>query len=250
MAWRIGIVAIGVIWSILLWKQQVQTGRDQENAMARVLKEANKNSDEQIAKRVATLPGAVADAVVIKMSPQKTIGTVKISSNSKTANNLPPPAPPEPVTSKENKTANEKPAPEDIVKGLEDIKKLIVGQRWGLTEGQLADLSRKMAPYASNRDRGDLITCILGDPDSTKFALALVAAFRNAGWNLTGSGYNQAVFSGAAEGIILKVHSKESSPSGLLELVTTLRQAGIEPIGELDDKVPSQEFQIIVGRKP
>ena len=135
--WRIGIVAVGLAWSILLWKQQVQAGHDQENAMARVLKEANEHSDKQMATRIATLPGDVANAVVLKMSPQKTRGTIEIPS-SKPAKEASAPS-----VKNENQTADQKSTAEDVARGLQDIKNLIVGQHWGLTEDQLMFLSQK-----------------------------------------------------------------------------------------------------------
>jgi hypothetical protein len=138
----------------------------------------------------------------------------------------------------------------DVSKQLNDIKSMLSQQHWGLNAEQLVALSRRMAPFAQLKERGDLITCVLGDPDSTRFATSLVAAFRSAGWNLPGSGFSQAVFSGNVEGIVIQVHSREDKALGLLEFVTTLREAGINPIGELNPNIPVGEFQIIVGRKP
>jgi hypothetical protein len=34
------------------------------------------------------------------------------------------------------------------------------------------------------------------------------------------------------------------------EFVTTLREAGIEPKGSIDESIPAGDFQIIVGTKP
>lgn len=133
---------------------------------------------------------------------------------------------------------------------MNDLKKLIAREKWGIDNEHLAILSQRESKYASQRDRGDLITCILGDPDSTRFAQTLVAVFRAANWHLTGSGLNQAIFGGVVEGVIVKLHSKDSSPPGLAEFVITMRESGIEPKGEIDEKIPPEEFQIIIGRKP
>jgi len=122
---------------------------------------------------------------------------------------------------------------DELRDGLNDLKKLIVGQRWGLNESALVSLSRRMEPFATERDRGDLITCILGDADGSRFAQTLVAAFRAAGWNLPGSGFNQAVYSGTPEGFIIKLHLKLAKPNGLPELLVSLREAGIEPVEAL-----------------
>jgi hypothetical protein len=108
----------------------------------------------------------------------------------------------------------------------------------------------RMKFYASDKPRGDLITCVLGNPDSTKFAFQLVKAFRDAGWNLPGSGTNQAIFSGPVTGIIIKVHSAESRPLGFSEFIQSMREAGIEPTGEINESIPESEFQMIVGAKP
>jgi hypothetical protein len=131
-----------------------------------------------------------------------------------------------------------------------NIQPIIASPRWGLNEDHLRRLVNRMAPYAPSQDRGDLITCMLNDADSTRFALNLVAAFRSAGWTLGGSGYNQAVMMPPPTGIVVVLHSRESNPPGFLEFINTLREAGIEPIGNLDDHVPENNFKIIVGMKP
>ncbi|HEV1995170.1 MAG TPA: hypothetical protein VGR03_12645 [Candidatus Acidoferrum sp.] len=137
-----------------------------------------------------------------------------------------------------------------LSKQLDDIKSMLAGQRWGLNAEQLVSLARRMTPYAPEKERGDLITCILGDPDSIKFATSLVAALRSAGWKLPGSGFGQAVFSGDVEGVVIKLNSTADKPPGLFDFVTSLREAGINPVGLVDPKVPPNEFQIIIGRKP
>lgn len=48
VAWRMGIVGIGVIWSILLWRQQILTQHDQELAVDTAVDRSNKHSDKQI----------------------------------------------------------------------------------------------------------------------------------------------------------------------------------------------------------
>lgn len=130
-------------------------------------------------------------------------------------------------------------------KGLAQVQ-----SRWGLSDEQLALLSRRVAPYAPAKERGDLITCSLGDPSTTRFASGLVAAFRNGGWKLPGSGFNQAVFGAPIEGVFVKLHSKDDHVPALTEFVSTLREAGIEPRGEIDESIPAGDFQIVVGAKP
>jgi hypothetical protein len=59
MAWRIAIVALGLLWSVLLWRQQVLTDKEQSETLGRVvsntrelvkedLKKAADHSDQQI----------------------------------------------------------------------------------------------------------------------------------------------------------------------------------------------------------
>lgn len=145
---------------------------------------------------------------------------------------------------------------DDITKGLDEIKKMIEGQRWGLTADQLVVLAQRMAPYAStfngwSSSGGDLLTAVLGNPDSTKFAISLVAALRSVGWNLPGSGFAQAVFGGNPEGIIIQLHSREDANTPILnQLLGTLKEAGIQVHGELQDSIPPTQFRIIIGARP
>ncbi len=48
MAWRIGIVAVGLAWSVLLWRQQVLAEKEQNEAWARIISVANEHTDKQI----------------------------------------------------------------------------------------------------------------------------------------------------------------------------------------------------------
>lgn len=140
---------------------------------------------------------------------------------------------------------------QNIEQGITELKKRMGPQTWGLSAEQLVRLSRRIAPYTHpEEDRGDLITCVLGDAESTQFAVNLVAAFRSAGWNLPGSGFSQGIFSGNPVGLFVKIHSEDSRPPGLSELVVTLREAGIEPQGIVEASVPDDRFQIVIGHKP
>lgn len=151
----------------------------------------------------------------------------------------------------EKSKVTEKESIKDIEKGITDLKRMIAGQTWGLNAEQLIKLSKRMTPFAKTEDRGDLIWCVLGDSDSTKFAVSLVAAFRTAGWQLKGYyGMNQALFPGNPTGIIIILNSKDANPAGVRELIITLRESGIEPTEEIDTDIPPNHFRIIVGRKP
>lgn len=157
------------------------------------------------------------------------------------------PAPPQEA----QKTEETAKSLQNIEHGISELQKHIGPQTWGLSAEQLVLLTRRMGPYAHpEEDRGDFITCALGDPDSTQFAANLVGAFRAAGWNLPGSGFNQAIFFSNPVGLFVKVHSETSQPPGLSEFVTTLREAGIEPQGIVEASVPEDRFQVVIGHKP
>lgn len=122
---------------------------------------------------------------------------------------------------------------------------------WGLTEEQLRILALRMAPYAPSNERDGFITALMNVSESEKFGFDLVTAFREAGWLLPGIGLNRSVLSGYVEGVVIKSGSNDvSNVLGLLDFVKTLREAGIEPVGQFDGSIPSDEFRIIVGHKP
>ena len=139
-------------------------------------------------------------------------------------------------------------SPANMEKGIEELKSLIVGQRWGLNAEQLELLSRREVPYASSSTT--LIDSVLGDAESTQFAASLAAAFRAAHWDLPGAGFRQTVFRGPLEGVVIQVHAQDANPPGLAECVTSLREANIQPAWEVDAAIPESQFQIIVGSKP
>jgi hypothetical protein len=134
---------------------------------------------------------------------------------------------------------------------IDQLKGIIASQKpWGMTQDQLVTLSKAMSAYASQEDRGDLITAMMNDPDSQRFGNQLVGAFKASGWQLTGSGINLAIFSGTPKGIIVVVNSQQANPPGLQEFVGILKSAGIQVTGEVDTKEPSNKFRIIVGARP
>jgi hypothetical protein len=139
---------------------------------------------------------------------------------------------------------------EEISKKFDELYTSITGQTWGLNKEQLKILSHRLQPYGSSKETEDLVTCVFGDSDSQKFAFNLVGAFRDAGWNLPGSGFNRAIFNNDLIGVFVVIHSKESKAPGLKEFIITLREAGIEPKGIIDINMPDDKFRIIVGRKP
>jgi hypothetical protein len=227
---RVIFIMGGALLSGLIWLDQ------SENRKAHSAEMANLATKGDIAK----LP----DAIVLRLSKQDT------KEVREEAPLTPAASPPRQDRAKETAPNTVPESPSDIDRRLDELKHLITGQRWGLSGEQLAALSRSMAAYAPNREAPELITCVLGDPDSARFATNLVEAFRYAGWKLPGSGFSQAVFMGPVAGIVIKLHSREDQPPGLLEFVRSMRGAGIEPVGEIDEKVPIGDFRIIVGNRP
>jgi hypothetical protein len=145
---------------------------------------------------------------------------------------------------------------EQLAKGIDDIKRMLGSQQWGLSADELVALSRRMAPFASvvngwSTSGGDLITSILGNPDSNKLATSLIAALRSAGWNLPGAGMSQGLFSGNPQGVIFVLHSRDDAALPVLnQFAEVLKEGGVAYHGELRDDVPSGQFRIIVGAKP
>lgn len=121
---------------------------------------------------------------------------------------------------------------------------------WDMTEQALRALAVHMRPFAPARERGDLITCVLGDPASTSFAATLVNAFRAAGWTLPGSGFNQAVFSGPIFAVLIQIDSEASRPPGFVELYNALQASRLEVLAEVKPEIPEGEFRILVGSPP
>ncbi|MFH1185446.1 MAG: hypothetical protein V1755_10475 [Chloroflexota bacterium] len=121
---------------------------------------------------------------------------------------------------------------------------------WGLDARFLELLSRRIAHYPQIQQERDMINSVMGDPDSTRFAAGLVTAFRQAGWTMTGSGFSQSVFSSPIEGVLMKVKQLDPMPPVLVEVINTLREAGIQPHGVIDDTLGPGEFEIVVGSRP
>jgi hypothetical protein len=48
--WRIAIVGVGLVWSVLLWKQQMLADKAQSDAFAKAIADANRHTDQQIGK--------------------------------------------------------------------------------------------------------------------------------------------------------------------------------------------------------
>jgi hypothetical protein len=119
-----------------------------------------------------------------------------------------------------------------------------------LAEAQKQFLIGEMSKSVGTNGSG-LITCIMGDPESTTLALDFVDVFRRAGWALPGSGFNQALFSGLPRGVIVKIHSREDTELPQIKrLIESMFRLGLQRSGEIDPNVPSGEFQLIIGARP
>jgi hypothetical protein len=234
---RVWLFVGGVVLSGLIWLQQWETGVSHAREMAKLA------TKEDIAK----LPSA-ADIVKEFQKSQ----TKELSRSPGVPPVLPKLRPP----IHDNRETNAvKDNSDSVNKGIQELKSLIVGQRWGLSAEQLVVLSRMMAPYASVfnswQGGGDLITAILGNQDSTRFALNLVASLRSAGWNLPGSGFSQAIFTGNPVGLIVQIHSRDdANMPALNQLLAIVQEDKIQFHGEIADTVLAGQFRIIIGARP
>jgi hypothetical protein len=119
-----------------------------------------------------------------------------------------------------------------------------------LADGQKQILIEEMSKSIGTNGAGP-ITCILGDSESAALAWDLVDVFRRAGWDLPGSGLNQTVYSAPIRGVIIKIHCREEAELPQVKrLIESLYRVGLERTGEIDPKIASGEFQIIIGSKP
>jgi hypothetical protein len=124
---------------------------------------------------------------------------------------------------------------------------------WAL-DAQYADLlAKRLVRYAPGRSNSQLIEAVWQDHDAALMARSLAAAFRGARWaGVDGPGFGSTMFSGDIKGLVFKLHSADSKPTGLKEVIETLLEAGIQPpFGKIvSPEIPADEFTIIVGRKP
>jgi hypothetical protein len=121
---------------------------------------------------------------------------------------------------------------------------------WGLTPVQLEQLSTNISKYAAMRDgRGNRVLYIVGDADSSRFAFNLFAAFSSAGWAI-GSGPVPGIPHSFVAGVIVKVRSVQSHPPGLQEVVDALGRAGIDTMGQTDESIPDNHFDVYIGMRP
>jgi hypothetical protein len=60
MAWRIAIIIVGIVWSVLLWNKEVLTDAAQREALRTTIQEANKQSDEHSDRQAERLREALA----------------------------------------------------------------------------------------------------------------------------------------------------------------------------------------------
>jgi hypothetical protein len=239
---RIWLLIGGIAMSGLIYLQQWETRVMHAKEIAQL---ATKDD-------IAKLP--TATDIVLEIRKQRAIEIRTVPADAPATDLLPKNA--RGKTTSSSPAQQPDPEPVDgIAKDLREIKNMIVGQRWGLSADQLVSLARRMAPFAptfnSWNSHGDLVTSILGNQDSTRFAGSLVAALRSAGFNLPSAGYAQAIFSGIPEGIIVTLHSREDADTAALnQFVAAIKDAGIEIHGEIQDQVPTGQFRIIIGAKP
>jgi hypothetical protein len=120
---------------------------------------------------------------------------------------------------------------------------------WGLTHEQLQALSKKISKYPKY-GRGNRVISMLGNADSLRFATNLFfEAFVAAGW-ASGSGPEQMTPTGYSPGVVFRFHSKSQTAPGLAEIISAMREAGIEPRGVIDETVPAENFDVYIGANP
>lgn len=243
---RAWLFAGGLILSGLIYFQQWETGAAHAREMARLATKddiAKLPTIQQIGMEFTRLTATEMKPRVISKAAPATRAAMA------PAGSVPP-------SNREEPTTGGVPS-EEIVKGIADIKRLLGSQQWGLTAEQLVMLSRRMAPFATQVNSWvgspgeDLITSVLGNPDSNRFATSLIAALRSSGWNLPGSGMSLATFTGNPRGVIFILHSRDDADLPVLnQFAATLKEGGISYHGELRDDVPAGQFRLIIGSKP
>jgi hypothetical protein len=133
----------------------------------------------------------------------------------------------------------------NIKQGVDEIRRKQEGRR--LSEEQ-KEILKLAIPKQFGKSGESPITAIMGDPESITLAMDFVDVFQRAGWTFTGGGFNQAVYNGLPRGVIIRLRSKDDNviPS-LTNIFEALHQWGLNPSGEIDPKIPSGEFQIVIG---
>jgi hypothetical protein len=145
-------------------------------------------------------------------------------------------------------------ASQELKRTIADLRKIVESRKWGLTPEQLLKLSERMAPFAPQEERPDLVLCVMNDVASMRFGENLGKALRDAGWKIGTRNCAPAMFSIAKEGIVIQASretfQRPSAAPGLLEFAESMKEFRILPEGEVNDGIPVDQFKIIVGAKP
>jgi hypothetical protein len=137
----------------------------------------------------------------------------------------------------------------NIKQGVAEIKQKQEGRR--LSELQKEFLKGEI-PKPFETAGQPLITCMMGNSESTALAMDFVDVFRRAGWTVPSSDFAQVMYTLLPpRGVIIKIHSREDADlSSIKRFEEALFYVGLERHGEIDPNVPSGEFRIMIGAQP
>lgn len=132
----------------------------------------------------------------------------------------------------------------------------------GYTHDKLQQLQEKQQPrnitpeqskgfleYSRNFPKGSIdIISVLGDSESSNFALTLKNMLGKAGWNI--NSFGQSVFPGGDPHLVsLRVHSQETIPPHAAALKKSLSYIGIKSWWVVEQSKPPQSVTLVIGHK-
>jgi hypothetical protein len=116
--------------------------------------------------------------------------------------------------------------------------------RWRLTREQRTRFLSKV-PAGPN---GDVtVTAAMGDTESREFAAQLTAMLREARFTVSEA---DAMFGGPFRGVLIRIHSRETTPEAARGLQRLFREIGIDAPGVVYNGIQPGKFDIVVGSRP
>jgi len=95
------------------------------------------------------------------------------------------------------------------------------------------------------------ITCVMGDGEGYAFATELDGLLKAAGWNISGGGVTQAVYSGGnPKGAGIIVRNPQTAPHYAASLQKAFSDAGYPIAGAENPQLPEGKVVLLVGNKP
>jgi len=129
------------------------------------------------------------------------------------------------------------------------VANLILNQERRLSEAQKVAMSSAMSQY-KGYDGSGLMWCVMGDAESTRFAMDFVDSLRRAGWLLPNYGLGQGMYPPSVVGLVVQYASDDHPPPQATAFIRQLSKMGIGGVIEVDPGLPADQFRIIVGRRP